>query len=102
MSGRLKLSDAELAEAGQALVAACSVMTSGGRTPDGGLPSLTGIGPEVDLHVRGLMVARAALADAAKTASESVASVMHDSGALDAAIADALYEGFAVKGGAKE
>lgn len=98
MAGGLQLDDGALALARRALVSASDVMVSGNaRMPAETLPSLSGIGARVDLHLRGLAVARTALADAASTAGAAVASVMRESSELDAAIAGSLPEGFAVK-----
>ena len=97
MAAGLKLDDQALSAAGQALVTASFVMVNGNaRVPSVQLQSLTGIGARVDLYLRGLAVARAALADAAKTASVVVADLMQESSVLDALIAGNLGTGFAV------
>lgn len=99
MADRLSLDDLSLGEAGRALVTASSAMAHGNaRVPTTVLPSLTGIGERIDLYLRGLAVARAALADAARTASMEIAVAMRESADLDAAIATRLPGGFAVRG----
>jgi hypothetical protein len=98
MTDALKLDGAELLAAGRLLIEASATMTSGDAGDLGYLPSLTGIGAEVDRYLVGLGVARASLADAAKTASRTLASVTEESGELDALIAGSLPEDFALGG----
>ncbi|MFV0433368.1 MAG: hypothetical protein ACK5LO_05250 [Leucobacter sp.] len=91
--------DGALESAGASLVGAANLMVTGNTARVAGvLESLTGIGTEVDLYLRGLSVGRAALADAAKTASEAVGALMLDSSALDGRLSGALASGFAVQG----
>lgn len=98
----IRLEDALLQEAAASLVQASSMMTSENVSrPVGDLPSLTGIGASITLYLKGMNVARAALADAARTGAEALASVMSESTELDRYIADTLGTGFAVAGGPK-
>ncbi len=100
MSDRLELSDDALMQAGHTLVVASYVMTHDNvHRPTGLLASVSGVGPQLDRYLRGLAVARAALADAARTASEGVAAVMSESTELDSFIAVHLGQGFALKKG---
>lgn len=100
MSDGLRLDDAELSLAGAALVTASYVMTHANTSrPTAQIVSLTGIGGQIEHYLKGLSVARAALADAAKTGSESISSVMADSAELDAFISANLAAGFAVRRG---
>lgn len=100
MSDQLKLNDSELSAAGASLVTASFVMVSDNNArPTGQFESLSGIGGQVEHYLKGLSVARAALADAAKTGSESVAGVMRDSSDLDAYISTNLASGFSVRKG---
>lgn len=99
MTDALKLDGAELLAAGSLLIEAFATMTNGDADAHGTyLPSLAGIGAEVDRYLVGLGVARASLADAAKTASRTLASVTEESGELDALIAGSLPEDFALGG----
>jgi len=98
MTEELKLDEADLLVAGRSLVEASATMTSGDAGDLGYLPSLTGIGAEVDRYLVGLSTARASLADAAKTAGRALASVAGESGELDALIAASLPEDFALGG----
>ena len=100
MAESMRLDDSLLQEAGASLVQASSAMTSENVSrPDGDLPSLTGIGVAITLYLKGLSVARAALADAARTGAESLAGLMSESTELDRYIADALGDDFAVSRG---
>lgn len=95
----LSLSDYALRQAIEYAVSAQQTMLAGNRTrPTGGFDSLTGIAGDVDLYLRGLQVARAALADAAMTAGRSLSQVMEDASTLDGALAAALDTDFAVQG----
>jgi hypothetical protein len=100
MSDGLRLEDSELSAAGASLVSASYVMVNDNKSrPKAQIDSLTGIGGQVEHYLKGLSVARAALADAAKTGSESISSVMRDSAELDAFISANLASGFAVRKG---
>lgn len=100
MAETVNLDDNILEAAGAYLVQASSMMTSGNvRRPSGDLASITGIGSAVTLYLKGLNVARAALADGARTGSETVSSIMSESTELDQYIAQTLGAGFAVEGG---
>lgn len=96
----LELSEAELSAAAAAdLGDAAILMVSDNKArPTGGFESLSGIADEVDLFLRGVSVARAALAAAAKSGKEAVASLMEDSTKLDSLLAGSLYSGYAVQG----
>lgn len=99
MAETLRLNDAELQIVGSLLVGAASTMVSGNvRRPTGDLPSLSGIGGTVTEYLQGVNVARAALADAARTGSEAVSRIMSESSELDRQIAFALGDDFAVAG----
>jgi len=63
-----------------------------------GFASLTGIEDEVDMFLRGVQLARASLADAAKTAARGLRELMGEASALDAQLAASLDAGFAVRG----
>lgn len=76
--------------------AATGIASSDQPRPTGGFESLTGIAEDVDLHLRGVSVARAALADAATTAGKGVRELMEAAESLDAALAAALDSDFAV------
>lgn len=67
--------------------------------PSGDLSSLTDIGSTVTLYLKGLNVARAALADAARTGGDSVSTLMKDSTELDSFLAQSIGTGFALPGG---
>lgn len=97
MGDRLNLPDGELTAAGVSLGSAADTMESGssGR-PTAQLKSLNGIGGEVDAYLRGVAVARDALADAAKTATQTVSNLMENSTELDAHLARTVYSGFAL------
>lgn len=95
----LELSDSELAAVAADLGGAATGMVSGHRPrPTSGLESLNGIAAEVDLYLRGLSVARAALADAAKSSGTLLASLITHSTDLDSALAGSLGPGYAVQG----
>lgn len=80
------------------LVGAASQMTSSNKPhPTTGFESLTGISADVDLYLRGLSVARGALADAARTAGRSVREVMDRASELDCEVAAALDAGYSVR-----
>lgn len=80
------------------LVGAANQMTSGNKPrPAAGFESLTGIAGDVDLYLRGLSVARAALADAAVTAGRSVRAVMDQAATLDGDLTVALDADYAVR-----
>lgn len=80
------------------LVGAAGQMTSGNAPrPTSGFESLTGISGDVDLYLRGLSVARAALADAARTAARSVREVMDQASRLDGKLAAALEADYSVR-----
>lgn len=100
MTGQLRLDDQVLGDAGVALVTASYVMShNNAQRGTGVFDSMTGIGTQVEHYLKGMSVARAALGDAAKTASESVAMVMEESAALDTLISANLATGFAVRKG---
>lgn len=94
------LSEGSLMMAVSALVRASEELTSenAGR-PTSGFDSLTGIAGEVDLYLRGVSVARAALADAAKTAGRATRGLLEDASRLDATLAASLDSGFAMRAG---
>ena len=94
MSGAMRLSDAALSQAGRKLVEAAAGMLNGGAKRPAVISTISGAGGEVSLYLRGFPVARAALADAAKSSSVAVSAVMEESAALDTAIASALPAGF--------
>ena len=95
----LELSDAELTAAAADLAGAAIWMVSDIRPrPTNGFESLSGIAAEVDLYLRGVSVARAALADAAKGSSTLLLSLIEDSTDLDSVLAGSLYPGYAVQG----
>lgn len=97
MNGELSLDDVVLQSVGATMVQASSLMVSGNQPlPAGELPSLTGIGGRVTMCVQGFCLARAALADAAKTGGEAAATLMTESAELDAIIAHSLGAGFSV------
>jgi hypothetical protein len=95
----LRVNDVALGGAGEKLVAAACVLTEGGRrrVPHQ-LPSLTGLGGEVRLYLKGLQMAEEALAEAAKTASLAVAGMMQDSKVLDYRIGNLAENGFVGRG----
>jgi len=99
MAESLNINDQTLLAVGASLVSVASTMVSGNAArPAGELPSLSGIGAEVTLYLQGVNVARAALADAARTASETISRLISDGSELDRYIAESLGGGFAVKG----
>jgi hypothetical protein len=99
MAESLSIDDQALLTVGASLVSIASTMVSGNAArPAGDLPSLSGIGAEVTLYLQGVNVARAALADAARTASEAVSELLSDGSELDRYIAESLGSGFAVRG----
>ena len=96
MAERFELDEAALGAAGRARVSAAKAL--GHETapaPTQFLQSITGIGYHVQEYLRGVFVARAALADAVKSGCEGVARVMRESATLDRAIAGELHRGFA-------
>lgn len=97
----LTLSDRDCERAISHLVTAADALASAkhARAIDG-FESLTGIGADVEQYLRGLRVARAALADAARTAGQSIRSLMREATDLDSAAAASLDSGFLVRGGA--
>lgn len=100
MPEAVNLNDSALQAAGAYLVQASSTMTSDdARRPSGDLPGLTDIGATVTVYLTGVNVARAALADGARTGSESVAGLMQESTELDHEITQTLGAGFALRGG---
>lgn len=100
MGDRVQLSDEALGVASAALLVAENCMSSQSRVDRlGHVASLTGIGGDVQQFLSGVSVARAALADAARTASQAVAGVMRESTALDTQLATSLSSEFAVAGG---
>lgn len=62
-----------------------------------GFESLTGIADDVELYLRGVHVARAALADAATTAGRSIRELMDRASALDGELSAALDADYAVR-----
>ena len=102
VAGQVRLEDAVLGEAGSALTAAAHLMVAeNARRPSATLPSLSGIGDDVEQYFQGLQLARSALSRAARSASEAVADMMQDSDALDRKIAGMLSGGLTVKGGGR-
>lgn len=100
VESELRLSDEALARAVGQLSAAAEVMAAASeQRPPGELPSLSGIGADVSGYLRGASLARASLADAAKTAGRAVNELMLHSDLLDARAASALQRGFAVPKG---
>lgn len=100
MSDSLKLNDAVLSGAGRKLVeAAVGMLNNNVRRPVA-VPTISGASAEIDIYLRGLSVARAALADAAKSASLALSSTMERSAALDSEIAAALPAGYSLREGA--
>jgi hypothetical protein len=101
------MSELELAE--KALVAAaadlehaeCRIRTGDHARPASGFESLSGIAEEVDLHLRGLSVARASLADAAGRGAGALCTLLEESSSLDRALAGSLQPGFSVLGGVR-
>lgn len=101
MADQFAVSDAALSAAGVMLVAASHSMVSQNRAmPSGAFDSLKGIDEAVQAFLNGVVVARAALADAAKMSSAAIVDVMHSGDELDAHIARTLYSGCAVRGSA--
>lgn len=102
MGDRLHLPDSELTAAGATLGIAAQEMSAGsGGRPSGNWDSLSGLGGTVDEYLRGVTLARDALADAAKTAAGTVSGLMADSAELDAYLAETVYSGYAVGKGVK-
>lgn len=99
MSDGLTLNDAVLSEAGRKLIEAAAGMLNSNVQRPAAVPTISALSGEIDLYLRGISVARAALADAAKAASLTVSSVMEQSAALDAEIAAALPAGFSLREG---
>lgn len=98
MPANLDLRDDALHDAAEALAAAAGALTGGGARPHGHWPSLTRIGQDVDDYLRGLCLARNALADAAKTSAYAASELVSDSRDLDAQLARELHPGFAIAG----
>ena len=100
MSGQLRLDDETLSQSGIALVTASYVMANENVARSmGQIDSVTGIGARVEHYLKGMSVARAALGDAAKTASLSVAMLMEESTVLDTFIGQQLASGFTLQKG---
>lgn len=99
MSTGMRLADAALADAGFALVGAAERMLRSGVRRPAALPTISGAGERVELYLRGLAVARAALADAATSAGHAVSATLAQSTELDAVIAATLPPGFSLGGG---
>ncbi|XPP26672.1 MAG: hypothetical protein ACNYNX_00385 [Leucobacter sp.] len=100
MSDDIEINEHALLASGAYFVQASSTMMSGNATrPRVGVESLTGIGSAVALHLEVMDLARAALADAARTGGESVSALMAESSELDRFIAQELGVGFAVQEG---
>ena len=60
VAGQVRLEDAVLGEAGSALTAAAHLMVAeNARRPSGPLPSLSGIGDDVEQYFQGLQLASA-------------------------------------------
>ncbi|WP_449277687.1 hypothetical protein [Leucobacter sp. GX24907] len=96
--GDFRIDSEAASSAISSLVSAATQMTTGNKPrPTAGFESLTGIAGDVDLYLRGLSVARAALADAAVTAGRSVRAVMDQASTLDAELGAALDADFAVR-----
>jgi len=99
MTVDIHLNDDALVRASMTLANAVNVMIEHNTTvPAHGIQGITGIGEQVDLFLRGLAAARVALGDAAKTASETLAMLMHDSAELDNYLASVLSDSFAARG----
>lgn len=99
MADRVQLDDTSLGEAGSALIAGAHLLVAGNlRLPADEIPSLIGVGGDVERFLQGLQLARSALSYAATSASESVAAMMRDSDALDREIAGSLSGIFSAKG----
>ena len=94
----MRLTDAALGQAGRQLVEAARGLRDGTAQRPPAPETLGALSSEIDDFLRGLCVARAALADAAQTGARSVAALMADSGRLDAAIARELPVGLALPG----
>ena len=102
MTDSLRLDDQVLHAAGEALVTASYVMVHNNlRAPTEAFDTLSGAGAQVEHYLKGMAVARAALADAAKTAGESIAALMRESEQLDELIASNLSTGYAVRKGSR-
>ena len=97
MSDSLRLTDAALSGAGRKLLEAAVGMLKNNVGRPAAVPTVSGASADIDLYLRGFSVARAALADAAKSASLTVSATMEQSDALDAEIAAALPAGFALR-----
>lgn len=98
MSDGVRLSDPALSGVVRALADAAQRMVSDNAArPAGMLPSLSGIGWELSEYLRGAALARAALADAAKTAGRTAGELMERSTDLDRRTSSALSSRFSVK-----
>ena len=98
MSNHLSIDDQVLLTAGAALVYAAHQLSNDNvQRPEGDLHSLTGVGPTVSLFLDALNTARAALADAAHTASGSLAAVMREATQLDQQISASLGADYQVE-----
>lgn len=93
----MKLNQEDLHLAGaQFIIAANKLILQRKPRPQGGFRGLTGINDQICDYLYSVHVARAALIDAAKTASEACANLMDSSDELDAVIASKLPAGFGV------
>ena len=76
--------------------AASRIATTSAPRPRGGFESLTGVEADVDLYLRGVSVARAALSDAAITSGQSIRDLLESTAKLDAELAASLNRDFAL------
>ncbi|GAA1326234.1 hypothetical protein ACFSWE_12905 [Leucobacter albus] len=94
MSENLQLNDAVLESAARGFASAAEVMRSGAAKRPPTPATLSALRAELDLYLRGLAVSRAALSDAAHSATLALADILAQSAELDAEIAAALPAGF--------
>lgn len=75
------------------------IFSEAARRPVDAFPSTNGIGPRVAEYLRAVDTARAALADAARSASETLGSLVADSAEIDAFLAQSFTAGYALERG---
>lgn len=99
MTEEVLLDDAVLRHSGEQFVTAARSAADGAAAPEVSMASLTRIGSEVQQFLRGVVLARLALSDAATTAGRATSKMMEDGDALDRQISVSLGSGYSVPAG---
>lgn len=100
MVDRLDLSDSALEAAGESLCGSAHSLSGEQLARSiARVQSFTGLGAELEMYLAGLRYGALALSDAAQTVAREIASIMYESAALDARLAESFAGGFAMPQG---